>query len=240
MSAINDALRRASSAAKTSSPSPLPPMPVEPPRSEPVPPPVAEVPPPITEAPRGIATPPPLLRPQPVKKKSNLLLVLIILVVLGLVGAGGFYLWQKQSLVALAKDGSPSEAEEEITDNERLAALFGDERVATKIGGADIRTNSVSPTPSPAPRPNPPVSASRVPVTVTVAQPAPVPVVHPPVRFPPLRLQSIFYRPSSPSVIINGKTLFVTDEINGVIVADIQPASVTLVLGGQTNILTLR
>ena len=40
--------------------------------------------------------------------------------------------------------------------------------------------------------------------------------------------------------MINGKTLFVTDEISGVMVADITASSVTLVLSGQTNILTLR
>ena len=40
--------------------------------------------------------------------------------------------------------------------------------------------------------------------------------------------------------MINNKTLFVDDIILGVQVADIQPSSVTLVLSGQTNILTLR
>ena len=84
--------------------------------------------------------------------------------------------------------------------------------------------------------------------TAAAAAPAPVAVVAPvtparpvePVKFPPLRLQSIFYRPSSPSVMINNKTLYVDDTIQGVLVADIQPASVTLVLSGQTNVLTLR
>ena len=41
-------------------------------------------------------------------------------------------------------------------------------------------------------------------------------------------------------MIINGKTLFIDDQINGVQVADIRSSSVTLVLSGQTNILTLR
>jgi hypothetical protein len=61
-----------------------------------------------------------------------------------------------------------------------------------------------------------------------------------PAKFPPLRLQSIFYRPSNPSVMINGKLLCISDEIQGVLVADIQPSSVTLVLSGYTNVLTLR
>jgi hypothetical protein len=240
MSAINDALRRASNAAKTTPSSPiLPPMPVEPARSEPPPPPVAEVPSPIIEAPRAaVAAPPPLLRPQPAKKGSKFPVVLIILFILGVGGAGGFYFWQKQQS-ALTKNDSRTETEEEITDNDRLAALFGDEKAATKIAGADIPSNPAS-SPSSAGRASQSAAASPVPVTVTVAQPAAAPVARPPVRFPPLRLQSIFYRPASPSVIINGKTLFVTDEINGVTVADIQASSVTLVMSGQTNILTLR
>ena len=52
--------------------------------------------------------------------------------------------------------------------------------------------------------------------------------------------QSIFYRPSNPSVMINGKLLCVSDDIQGVLGADIQPSSVTLVLSGYTNVLTLR
>ena len=62
----------------------------------------------------------------------------------------------------------------------------------------------------------------------------------PPPKFPQLRLQSIFYRPANPSVMINGRTLYLDDEVQGVTVADIQPSSVTLVLSGHTNVLTLR
>ena len=181
---------------------------------------------------------PPLLRPQPEKSGSKLVWIVVILFVLILGGAGGFYFWQKHK-VSLA-NGSKEEAEEEITDNERLAALFGDEKAALKMAGTDLRTNSVSASPAPAARAPQPRSTPVVPVTVTAVPPAPVSTPQPPVRFPPLRLQSIFYRPASPSVIINGKTLFVTDEINGVTVADIQASSVTLVLSGQTNVLTLR
>lgn len=241
MSAINDALRRASSAAKTPSPSPLPPMPVEPAQSEPAPAPISQAPPLIAQAPRPtLVEPPLLLPPQPAKGSSKLVLVLIILFVVGASGFGGFYFWQKHRHAALAKNDSRTETDKEVTDNDRLAALFGDEKAAVKIAGAEVQSNSASPGPSSKARPSQPKAAAPVPVTVTVAQPAPVPVVHPPVRFPPLRLQSIFYRPASPSVIINGKTLFVSDEINGVTVADIQASSVTLVLSGQTNILTLR
>jgi hypothetical protein len=165
-------------------------------------------------------------------------LVFVILVVLGLGGAAGFFFWQKQHHPAFAKNEQKVETEE-VTDNERLAALFGDEKAGAKMAGADDRSHPAASKPAPIVRAPERPQPAPAPVAITPT-PAPVPVVHTPVRFPPLRLQSIFFRPSSPSVIINGKTLFVTDEINGVTVADIQPASVTLVLSGQTNVLTLR
>ena len=86
------------------------------------------------------------------------------------------------------------------------------------------------------PRPNTAPAVAAPTAAAPVA--AIVPVV--PVKFPPLRLQSIFYRTENPSVIINNKTLFIHDEIQGVSVADIRSSSVTLVLSGQTNVLTLR
>jgi hypothetical protein len=60
------------------------------------------------------------------------------------------------------------------------------------------------------------------------------------VQFPPLRLQGIYYKPNNPSVMVNNRTLFIGDQIQGVTVVSIDASSATLVLSGQTNILTLR
>ena len=111
---------------------------------------------------------------------------------------------------------------------------------AVKKSLAERQTTTV---PSNVATPIVPLSAAApraVAAPVVVAAPVAAPRPVEPVKFPPLRLQSIFYRPSSPSVMINNKTLYVDDTIQGVLVADIQPASVTLVLSGQTNVLTLR
>jgi hypothetical protein len=208
-------------------------MPAAPARTAPA------APPPIIPSVRGADTALPL-ESDPPKTRSKLLLILVILFICGLGAAGGgYYFWQKQNHFVQAKKPEAGE-KEEVSDNDRLAALFGDEKAAKKIAA------EIGATPAPAQsRPAPVRAAEPVPTPVAArpvpAPPAPPPVIHASsVRFPPLRLQSIFYRPSNPSVIINGKTLFVTDEINGVTVADIQPSSVTLVLSGQTNILTLR
>jgi hypothetical protein len=53
------------------------------------------------------------------------------------------------------------------------------------------------------------------------------------------KLQAVIFSPIKPSVMINGKTLFVDDKVNGLRVAAIDRDSVTLVGGGQTNVLSL-
>ncbi len=247
MSMINDALRRASSAAKsgTATDAPLaPPPPPLPPMAQAVPPPppppmpgvVPPLPSPFSQHDGSLPAPPPL-RVAPTRKKSVLPIILIVVFLFGLSGSAGVYLWQKSRLTVSAVEKS----NEEPTDAEFAAALLGNEKARPKIVGAADYTNPPVPVAAP-PRP----VAKPVPVLATaIPSPAPAPAAAPvapavPAKFPPLRLQSIFYRPSNPSVIINGKTLFVTDEINGVTVADIRVSSVTLVLSGQTNTLTLR
>lgn len=53
------------------------------------------------------------------------------------------------------------------------------------------------------------------------------------------RLQGIFYRPSSPSAVINSKTVFVGDTVADAKVKSIDQRSVVLDLGTQTQVLTL-
>lgn len=54
------------------------------------------------------------------------------------------------------------------------------------------------------------------------------------------KLQGIFYRPSSPSAVINAKTVFVGDIVADAKVKAIDQSSVTLDLGSETKVLTLR
>jgi cytoskeletal protein RodZ len=68
------------------------------------------------------------------------------------------------------------------------------------------------------------------PVTAAVAA-APVP----PTRWPELRVQAVFYRLNNPSVRINGRTLFVNQEIEGVRVAAIQRDGAELVFHGENK-----
>ena len=68
--------------------------------------------------------------------------------------------------------------------------------------------------------------------TATIAPAAPIE--------PEYRLQGIFYRPSSPSAVVNAKTVYVGDLISGARVKAIDRQSVTLEREGQTQVLTLQ
>jgi hypothetical protein len=162
-------------------------------------------------------------------------LILLAVLVIGFAGAG-YYLWEKRKHAEETAEvprmdqlalNTPQNGSRALPREEAKPAKPTANTPAGPAGVQVARPEPAAAKPIPAPAP------------VPVAAPAIV-VPQAPVKFPPLRLQSIFYRPSNPSVIINGKTLFVTDEVNGVVVTDIQSSSVTLVLSGQTNVLTLR
>ena len=221
MSMINDALRRASHAAKSGSgapppPPPPPPMPVAPP-----PPPqyAAAAPafPPPPAAPFEEALPfDPEFADEPASKSTKVQIMLALLLVLAVGVAGTVNYRVKKNRLARAE----------------AASMAGKKPILANPSEALRQTNALFAAAA---------TVAKVPTPAVVTTAAPIVVAPaPPVKFPPLRLQSIFYRPANPSVMINGKTLFVTDEINGVKVADIQPSSVTLVLSSQTNVLTLR
>lgn len=221
MSMINDALRRASSASRGTSSPPSPQVEQEFQQVEP---------PPLLPA-SGFAAPRPLafsndsLSPglesdEPSGPRRNTVqLVLAILLVLA-VGAVAVLNHFHQKKDAQVVDVSANSGSKMILPNANAV------QAAARTLSAVTNRAAVAPAP---------VSVVAAPPVVAVsAAPGPPP------KFPPLRLQSIFYRPSNPSVMINGRTLFRDDEIQGVIVAAINPSSVTLVLSGHTNVLTLR
>jgi hypothetical protein len=64
-------------------------------------------------------------------------------------------------------------------------------------------------------------------------------ITPPPPKAPPLRLQAIVFNPRRPSVVINGKTLFVGEKLGDARVVAIDQESATLVAAGKTNILIM-
>jgi hypothetical protein len=119
---------------------------------------------------------------------------------------------------------------------------------------APAPTVQLAPEPAPAPLPAPTagstdvVQISAVPLSAnppTSINPAdgipntPAPTEVPPPKPAPPKLQAIVFSPVRPSVMISGKTLFIGDKLEGLRVASIDRESVTLVGGGQTNVLSL-
>ena len=224
MSMINDALRRASNT----------------PATEPIAA-AGAVPPPLPAAAfnsvgQGFNTvsdfPP--LDDQPPAKKTSLPLLLLALFLFCAAAAAGVYLWERSHRAAptsatkgqLAATTTPAKATETTV-------------TAAPAPAAKPATTAATTAASVAPAARPTPVAAAVTPTAQTAPTAPATAASN-VPFPQLRLQSIYYKPASPSVIINGRTLYVNDQVQGVTVAAIDPSSVTLVLSGRTNVLTLR
>jgi hypothetical protein len=88
----------------------------------------------------------------------------------------------------------------------------------------------------------PPVLAGTVTEVVTIERTKPgVDTQTPgsPASFPKLKLQGIYFRRTNPSVLINGRTLFVGDHVDGARVVTVDRQTVTMEFSGQTNLLTL-
>jgi hypothetical protein len=56
---------------------------------------------------------------------------------------------------------------------------------------------------------------------------------------PALKLQGIFFSPSHPSAVVNGKTVYLGDRVNGFRLVAVSPVAVTFVRATETNVLSL-
>jgi hypothetical protein len=61
-----------------------------------------------------------------------------------------------------------------------------------------------------------------------------------PDTFPTLKLQGLIWHPTRPSVVLNGKSLFVGEKVEQAVVQAITADSVTVVWRGEQRVLTLR
>ena len=137
-----------------------------------------------------------------------------LLIIVVLVGLGMFFIGQSTHKTVAASSNNSTEA-----------------------APAEPKPVVVAQTPAPvAPKP------AVVPETSAPPSPVQTPAVvaaAPPVGPASFKLQSIIYDPRRPSAMVSGKTLFVGDRIGGFHVVAIRKDSVTLVGGGQTNVLEL-
>lgn len=230
MSLINDALRRAKQV-QDQAPAPPPPPPLSP--VEPLPPVLREV---------GVIIP----------------VALTVIALLGL-----FLLWQVYQRNNLNNTASPvvhssPRPASTAVDAEPLAKTALSAKVASTAaanpGSSAVNPSGAAPAGTAsstvvAPQSNPGTSNDRIAATVSTNNLAPAsekPAINAqvsaqpePPKPAPLTLQGIVFNPRRPSVVINGKTLFVGDRIGQFRVAAIRPDSATLVGSGRTNLLSM-
>lgn len=210
-----------------------------------------------TEKPRDTnpsAPMPPLqpVDPAPAPRNSPVLLAGVLLLGVGAVGIAAALWFNGRAPASTPVAANTAPAQTHHTANTPVPANPPAQNPAPQAAPAHNNT-----TPQPAaiplrqsnPQPNlqtiasaPPASGTapalpasqRVPASTTST-----PATPPPATPKPIRLQSIFYRLKSPTVIINGKTLAVGDSVDGAKVVSIQRTSVEIVQNGKYRTLTI-
>lgn len=165
------------------------------------------------------ATPPPLEfrseEPGEIPpRRATLLIVGITLVVVMILGMAGMLIW----FVARANSALP------------VVARVADAPLPA-TGSEPETTANVPPVSAPVQvEPPEPPNTNRVPVVAQMVE-----AIQPPV----LKLQGIFFSPSRPSVVVNGKTMYLGDRVNGFRLIAVSPVAATFVSATETNLLSL-
>jgi cytoskeletal protein RodZ len=192
--------------------------------------------------PGNTPTPPPGAPMQPADPQppdyGKLLLSIFVLIVLVLV-AGTFFWWKGNKGAEVAQNPRANDS----ATSSLVAPLDQTKNVASNLSrqnieGAAVADTIASSTPVVQPATNP-APATRVP-SVPAASTQTVAAAVAPSDFPDLKLHAIYYRLRGPTVVINGKTLKIGDEIEGAKVTQILRTSTELEYKGKKKTLTMR
>jgi hypothetical protein len=140
---------------------------------------------------------------------------------------------------------APNPIEHASATLQKLVERNNDEQpiatVPTNSQTLPVLTATITPAPPAAAAIQPPVTTITPTVTAAVTPPAPEPVKPQPVTpaIPKFHLQAIYYRMHGPTVLINGKTLKVGDEVNGAKLIDIERTSAEIEYQGARQKLTM-
>ena len=193
---------------------------------------------------------------QPVDYRGNpspwrsLLLIPVLIILCGL---SGWFFWSARKTTSTGpalKDALVSQPPPVLTlatqPSNLLTANAPEKKahVAIQVNtNLVVRTNVLVQAPLPAALAPPITLASAPPVLAGTVTEKPVPAdtrtTGSPAPFPKLKLQGIYFRRTNPSVLINGRTLFVGDRVDGARVVTVDRQTVTVEFSGQTNLLTL-
>lgn len=133
-------------------------------------------------------------------------------------------------------DGAATEDTDEPADATQQYSLLNSSYVAVMFLILGVATIFILPLP-PTPKTLPVRAAEppRRPLAKPVQTNEPPPIVAPakPATFPAVRVQGIYYRPERPSALINRKTYFIGDQVQGAKVVAITRDCVVLEIEGQ-------
>jgi hypothetical protein len=101
------------------------------------------------------------------------------------------------------------------------------------------REGTRSETPQVSAAPTPEVSKSPETLTAATAQAATNSTPPVAATFPTLKVQGVIWHPRRPSVVINGKSLFIGEKIERALVKAIEEDGVTVVWNGEQRLLTI-
>ena len=156
---------------------------------------------------------------QKAQRRTTLLVVGVALVLVAILGLAGALVW----FVAQSKT-APLPVVARVVDPPVVARA-----VATE-----------TPTNPPVPPEAEPVSEVLKPLDEPRTNGLPVGAALSEVLKPaPLKLQGIFFNPQNPSAVVNGRSVYLGDRVNGFRVMGISPVAVTFVSATATNVLSL-
>lgn len=154
-------------------------------------------------------------------RRTTLLVVGLTVVLLAILGLAGALVW----FIAQAKPAPLP-----------VAARVADPPLAPLSPPAVVTapTNAMT-TPTPEPdvevlRPLDEQNTNGVPVVAAIVEA---------VKPPALKLQGIFFSPSNPSAVVNGKTVYLGDRVNGFRLLAVSPVAATFASATETNVLSL-
>ncbi|HIG31101.1 MAG TPA: hypothetical protein EYQ50_26180 [Verrucomicrobiales bacterium] len=156
----------------------------------------------------------------------------------------------KTQISGSATDSDASTASNPVVPSEQQVVALPEDPVSdetetvnlSETGGAEISqmatSSSLSGIESNAPKVASPVIGGEM-ISEKVESPSvPVPAAET-VDWPKLKLSGIFFRANNPSILVNGRTLFVGDEVEGVQVVAITRHHALNSKGGETKTLTM-
>jgi hypothetical protein len=155
-------------------------------------------------------------------RRTALLVVGLALVLIAIVGLAGALVWFVSQSKEAALPVAARVVDAPLTPLPQAAAIA----VAPTNVSESVAAKPIT---DPIELPDEP-NTNGVPVVATIVEA---------IKPPALKLQGIFFSPSNPSAVVNGRTVYLGDRVNGFRLLAVSPVAVTFANATETNVLSL-